>query len=149
MLGEMRSREFEWAYGILYNQGEFDRKSKMKMKAVHWRSVPPAHVYPPPLTLPIRTFWVPKRKRKEADYIFIHQHCCFSLLYNTQICERKIIFQIIHKIMTIWVIFLLISWTISRDMTKVQFSYTTTDSIVVVGVLTRWALHNEFEFKCL
>ena len=35
------------------------------------------------LTLPIHTFWVIKRKRKEAHYISIYQHCCLSLLYDT------------------------------------------------------------------
>ena len=36
-----------------------------------------------PLSLPRHTsISGNKRKRKKADFIFIHQHCCFSLLYN-------------------------------------------------------------------
>ena len=33
----------------------------------------------PSLTLTIRTFWSNKKKRKETDYIFVHQCCCLSL----------------------------------------------------------------------
>ena len=37
-----------------------------------------------PLSLspPICPFRVIKGKEKKVDFIFIHQHCCFSLLYN-------------------------------------------------------------------
>ena len=38
-------------------------------------------VFDCPSVLPVCTFWVIKRK-KEADYIFIHKCCCLSLLYN-------------------------------------------------------------------
>ena len=34
-----------------------------------------------PFSLYTYKFWVIKGKEKKADYIFIHQHCCLSLLY--------------------------------------------------------------------
>ena len=73
---------------MLYNLGDFDSKNRMKKKAVPRIFVPSASVCAslPSLTLHTQLapmFWVSKRKRKEADYIFMHQCCYFSLLYNT------------------------------------------------------------------
>ena len=90
---EMWPRVFSWASRILYNQEDFNPKSGTKKKAVHRRSIlsTPKCAAQPSLNLSYFThpyILGHKRKRKEADYIFIHQ-CCISLLYDSRIRQWK------------------------------------------------------------
>ena len=69
---------------IYNNHGNFDQKGRK----VSQRSIPSApvcmHLSRLQLSLILTHLYILgiKRKRKEAGYISIHQHCCFSLLYN-------------------------------------------------------------------
>ena len=86
---EMWRRELAWTLGILCNNGDFDPKGR-KVERFHRRSVPSAHVCAHLsslqhfLTLTRPCILGNKRKRKEAEYIFIRQCCCLSLLCNTR-----------------------------------------------------------------
>ena len=80
---EVWSREFAWLYNIpLYNQGSFD----LNQKRFHRRIVPQLLcVSLNSLSLSHSThpyILDNKSKRKEADYVFIHQLCRLSLLNN-------------------------------------------------------------------
>ena len=80
---------FPWVFGILYNQGNFDQKKQKKgekCSSLKISSSTPVCAAQPSSTLSYFTrsyILGNKRKRKEADYIFIHQYCCLSLLYST------------------------------------------------------------------
>ena len=80
--------EFVWASGILCNQEGFWKKKAEEesgsLKICTSGPVCTAQLSSPLSYLPVCTFWVIKeKKRKEADYIFIHQCRCLSLLYYT------------------------------------------------------------------
>ena len=78
-----------WVSGILYNLGDFDVKGR-KAERFHRRSVLLILVWAVQLSLTLShsypfIHYGNKRKRESADYIFIHQRCCLSLLYHTWI----------------------------------------------------------------
>ena len=62
-------------------------RKQIEEEATHWkflfRSVCTSQLSSTlSLKLPFCTYRVMKGREKKADYIFVHQRCCFSLLYN-------------------------------------------------------------------
>ena len=85
--------EFVWTFGILHNQEWFD----LKQKRFHRRFVPQplcvqlSHLLLS-LTLPIRTFWVIKRKKKK-HVAFVYFHVVVFFYYTTLLINSILIYK--------------------------------------------------------
>ena len=73
-------QEFVWASGLLYNPEDFNPTRRQKKGFTVCAAQPCSTVSNS------NNLYILSNKKKEADYIFIHQHCRLSFLYNNYIC---------------------------------------------------------------